>query len=160
MMLDNLLLFQAPDESMISTPILVVIMSVIGGLLGSGLTILAGRRKTNSETTRNNTETIILSGDKLITWIEKFETAKTEAIQMEDDMSELKRQLRDCFEYRGDCQQFLGTMKANLDELFTKLQTTLQDFSSKDDVIKVLAELRLIVNNKLDAVVGIRKNKQ
>lgn len=156
----NILFFESTsfDISQIFTLALTAIIT-------SSITWFFTRKKENSEIARNTSdsrrtdaETIILSGDKLISWIEKFEAAKTEAIEMEDEIGRLRRELDKCFDYRGNCREFLNNMKESLDEIFLTLDSHLRDFAHRDSIINELTSIREEVARKLENVVSIERH--
>lgn len=160
-----ILFFQAIDESS-SFDINQIATLVITAIITSSVTWLFTRKKENSDIAinesslrRTDAETIILSGDKLINWIEKFEAAKTEAIHMEDEIAKLRRELDKCFDSRSDCKEFLDNMKESLDEIFSQLESQLKHLSQGDDILNELHYVRTEVIKKIEHVAIIEKSK-
>jgi hypothetical protein len=150
----QLLLFQATE----STPtfpwleVFAVVAPIVTGLIG----YYSNRPKQKAEVAvgdatarRTDTETVILSGDKLIEWIGRFETAKTEAIAMEDELADLQRKLDNCHTTHQECTDLLFKSKNALDDLSTKLGIMLHDFAYRDGVLASVEELKIDIDKKL-----------
>jgi hypothetical protein len=130
----------------------VVISAFIGGVIGiiSGyFTYLYSKPKQGAEITqlgsatkKTETENIILSGDTLIKWIEKFEAAKSDTLEMEVEIFDLRKELNDCITTRGDCREVLVVTKAKLESVSEKLASLLGGLEDSAGIMSSLAELK------------------
>jgi hypothetical protein len=125
-----------------------IIVAVITAAIVAVITYLLARPKTASEISLNQTaaeknraeaeknrsDNQFALYEKLSVWIKRFETAKEDAVKLEDTVTALRRELDTCIRSKDTCKEFKE--KANV--FFTKIESSIKEFVEPD----ILNELK------------------
>lgn len=122
-----------------------ILIGIVTGGVTAFIAWLLAKRKTDADIgqTRANTrktdaETLILAQSKIDHWIEKFEQAKTEAIEMEDELADVKKKLEQCLERQSGCADF----KDKIFPLLDRLEIIIKSFDEHAPIISEMRNLR------------------
>jgi gas vesicle protein len=133
-----------------------IIVGVVTAVIVAVVTYFLTRPKTNSEITlniaqaeKNRSENYFALYEKLSVWIERFETAKEDAVKLEDTVTALKRELDSCIRSKDSCKEF----KEKANGFFTKIESAIKEFADPE----ILKELKSLQSELMNGQNGNHK---
>lgn len=94
--------------------------------------------KIGSDAEKNYSEIIAAWQEKLSVWIDRFETAKEDAVKLEDTATALRRELDNCVRGKESCQQFREKAKV----FFDLLESSFKDLTEYAPLLQELRRLK------------------
>jgi hypothetical protein len=115
-----------------------LIYGILGAVVSALIYWLLTRRKTTSETDRNYQQMALEVSKSLAEWIDRFEDAKKEMIEVVKQMGDVQKAFDDCQEDCEDCRQLLSAAK----ELLECFESAIKDLVEHGPLIEDLATLK------------------
>lgn len=119
---------------------------IVSAFVGAFFVWVFNRSKQKASDNRDCTKLLMDVQEKLAVWIQRFQDVKKEAIAYEDEIRELRNNLKDALEKLDDADELKKAVK----KLFDKIEIFLKDVTDGEPIIRELNELR----TELDAQIA------
>lgn len=117
--------------------------SFIGGLCVALFTYLLYRRKMNAEIHKSQTDTVILTADKIVELLSKIESAHRKSLIDETTIAHLKKELDECIDGHKSCRELRESLLSFLYKVemiiadMKDCQSLLSELQGLEDELKV-----------------------
>lgn len=118
-------------------PLVSVVGSFFGGLITGLFTYLLYRRKMNADINKSQTDTVILTADKIVELLSKIENAHKKSLIDETTIAHLKKELEECIDGHKSCRE----LRISLLEFLRKVEVIISDMR---ECQTLLVELRML----------------